>query len=213
MDAATRDWAAGLAAFVGDHRREHPVRGVESPQAATAERAILAAHLVSWLDDWVTLAEARRRWCAAVPGGVRDPDPVMVLTTSPAGIEAAESLLAGGHPVAAAERARIIPVTELEYRLWCIRHPDDGHERHVNHWTWVKTQVPPQREAEFARHPRAAGEAWWLHRTGTAGAGDADRRDCHLWRWNGVHAALVEPFIREGGVSTLADRRSAGGDD
>ena len=106
--------------------------------------------------------------------------------------------------LAAAEAWRIVPVTELEYRLWCIRHPDDDHRHHVNHWNWIKTRVPAQRHAEFARHPLGPGEAYWLHRVGTAGAGAADRRDCHLWRWNGRHAALLQAFVREGGVSHFA---------
>ena len=204
METATRDWATGLAAFADEHRRTHPVREAASPQAAAAERAILAAHLVSWLDDWSMLTEARRRWCAAVPGIGRDPDPVVVITTTTQGIAAAADLLAGGHPLAAAEASRIVPVTELEYRLWCIRQPDDGHQRHVNHWNWVKPQVPPQRAAEVVRHPLADGEAYWLHRTGTAGAGTADRRDCHLWKWNGRQAVLLEAGIREGRVAHFA---------
>ena len=203
METATRDWCAGLAAFASERRHAHPAPPPESPEVAAAERAILAAHLVSWLDDWSALLEARRRWVAVEPRGGRDPDPAVVLTTSIAGIAAAEALLQGGHPVATAERGRIIPVTELEYRLWSIRHPDE-HVRHVNHWSWIKTRVPPQRTAEFARYPLAPGDAYWLHRTGTAGAGAADRRDCHLWRWNGRHAALLQAFVREGGVSHFA---------
>ncbi|MFN9367532.1 MAG: hypothetical protein ACK6CT_02015, partial [Planctomycetia bacterium] len=68
----------------------------------------------------------------------------------------------------------------------------------VNHWSWLKTNVPSRREAEFARHPRAAAEAYWLHRAGTAGAGVADGRDCHLWKWTGRQAVLLEAFVREG---------------
>jgi hypothetical protein len=211
MQAPSRDWLAGLEAFVADWRRQRPARDdPSSGPEASAERAILAAHLVSWFDGLAAVQAARRRHVA---GGAGDPDCPIVLTTSAVGSAVAESLLAGGHPVAAAEAGRIIPVTELEYRLWCIRHPDERYDRHVNHWNCIKTRVPPQRAAEFARHPLGPGEAYWLHRTGTAGAGAADRRDCHLWKWNGVHAALVEPFVREGGVSTLADRRPAGGDD
>ena len=204
MQRETRDWCEGLAAIAGQRRRAQPVRQAESPAAAAAERAILATHLVSWLDDWSALMEARCRLVAEEPGAARDPDPVVVLTTSAVGIEAAESLLAGGHPVAAAEAGRIVAVTELEYRLWCIRNPDDDHRRHVTHWSWIKTRVPPQRQAEFARYPLGPGEAYWLHRSGTAGAGAADRGDCHLWRWTGRQAALLQAFVREGGVSHFA---------
>lgn len=211
MQVHSRDWLAGLGAFVAEWRRQRPAPAEASggPQGL-AERAILAAHLVSWFDGLPAVMEARRRFAASMAG---DPDCPVVLTTGGSGIEAAAALLAGGHPVAEAEAARIIPVTELEYRLWSIRSPDPGHARHLNHWNWIKTRVPPQRAREFARHPLAPGESWWLHRTGTAGAGAVDRRDCHLWKWNGVHAALVEPFIREGRVSHFAAGGPTDGDD
>jgi len=196
MTAATREWCAGLAAFAVERRGGQPPRLPESQSLAAAERAILATHLVAWLDDWATIMSARCEWTRGRLGA--DPDAGVVLTTSAVGIAGAEELLAGGHPLAAAEARRIVPVTELEYRLWCIRHPDEDHRHHMNHWSWIKTQVPLQRHREFARHPLGPGEAYWLHRAGTAGAGAADRRDCHLWRWNGRHAAIVEAFVREG---------------
>ncbi len=198
----TREWCAGLAGFAAERRAAEPPRHPDSPSVAAAERSILAAHLVAWLDDWTAIMSARSAWARGTPAA--DPDAGMVLTTSAVGIAVAVDLLAGGHPVATAEAWRIVPVTELEYRLWCIRHPDDDHRHHMNHWSWIKTRVPLRRHAEFARHPLGPGAAYWLHRVGTAGAGAADRRDCHLWRWNGRHAALLEAFVREGGVSHLA---------
>ena len=198
----TREWCAGLAGFAAERRAAEPPRHPDSPSVAAAERSILAAHLVAWLDDWTAIMSARSAWARGTPAA--DPDAGMVLTTSAVGIVVAVDLLAGGHPVATAEAWRIVPVTELEYRLWCIRHPDDDHRHHMNHWSWIKTRVPLRRHAEFARHPLGPGAAYWLHRVGTAGAGAADRRDCHLWRWNGRHAALLEAFVREGGVSHLA---------
>lgn len=211
MQAESRAWLGGLDAFIQEWRRQRPpsADAASAPQRA-AERAILAAHLVSWFDGFDAVGECRRRLVGAGPG---DPDPPVVITTSETGIEAVRDLLAGGHPVAVAAAGRILPVTELEYRLWCIRHPDAAHERHVNHWNWIKTRVPPQREREFARHRLGAGESFWLHRAGTAGAGEADRRDCHLWKWDGRHAALLEPFVREGRVSHFAAGGPAGGDD
>jgi hypothetical protein len=202
MQAESHGWLGGLEAFVREWRRQRPpgADAASAPQRA-AERAILAAHLVSWFDGFEAVGACRRRCVGEGPG---DPDPPVVITTSETGIEAAQDLLAGGHPVAAGEAGRILAVTELEYRLWCIRHPDELHLRHVNHWNWIKTRVPPQREREFVRHRLGAGESFWLHRTGTAGAGAADRRDCHLWKWNGRHAALLEPFVREGRVSHFA---------
>lgn len=202
MQDMTREWCAGLAAFAAERRGAEPPRHPDSPSLAAAERAILAVHLVAWLDDWTAVMSARCAWARGMSGA--DPDAGVVLTTSDVGIEVAEGLLAGGHPVAAAEARRIVPVTELEYRLWCIRHPDDDYRHHMNHWSWIKTRVPLQRHREFARHPLGQGEAYWLHRAGTAGAGGADRRDCHLWRWNGRHTTLLEAFVREEGASHLA---------
>jgi hypothetical protein len=201
MQQETREWLAGLVAFVADRRAGRRPSAAESAAAAAAERAIVAASLVSWFDDWTAVTAARRRWAGGDAAAGRDPDPALVLTTSAGGIEAAVALLGGGHPLAAAEARRIVAVTELEYRLWCIAHPDAGHRRHVNHWSWIKTRVPAQREAEFAAYPLGPGEARWLLRTGTSGAGAADRRDCHLWKWNGRHATLLQAFIPEGVVS------------
>ena len=72
--------------------------------------------------------------------------------------------------IEALARDRVEAVTELEYRLWCIRSPDDGFIRHVNLWNWIKTSVPTQRHAEFAASPLGPGECYWLHREGCAGA-------------------------------------------
>lgn len=189
----TRNWLAGLRDFAAARRAAATAATAARPAAErAAERAILATHLVCWLDGLESWGAARR----AVPDA--DPDPAIVLTTSAVGIEAADEMCAAAGTAAAAVRGRLACVTELEYRLWCIRQPDESYRLHVNHWNWLKTNVPRQREAEFARHPLAAGECYWLHRTGTAGAGEADRRDCHLWKWNGRHAALLQPFIREG---------------
>lgn len=204
MQAATRDWCDGLKAFIAERRATHPPAVPASAAQASAERNVLTTHLVSWFDDFPAVLAARRRWAGGAGEAGRAGDAGVVVTTSAVGIAATESILAGGHPLAAAEAWRIVPVTELEYRLWCIRHPDDDHDRHINHWSWIKTRVPAQRHAEFARHPLGPGEAYWLHRAGTAGAGAADRRDCHLWRWNGRHAALLQAFVREGGVSHFA---------
>lgn len=198
MRPETRGWLDGLRGFAAEHRRTKPPRISADAAEHAAERAILAAHLVSWLDD--LSADMASRQAA---GGDRDPDPAIVLTTTAAGIEAAETLAAGGHPLAVAIEPKLAAVTELEYRLWCIRAPDDTHRFHVNHWNWIKTRVPPQREGEFARHPLGPGERYWLHRTGTAGAAAADRRDCHLWKWNGRHASLLEARVREAAVSHL----------
>lgn len=218
MRPETHDWLEGLRDFATEHRRTKPLAQPTAPAQRAAERSILASHLVSWLDDLTELFAARQ---ATVPGA--DPDPAIVLTTTAVGIEAATALCTGshrghgghgGHPLAVSLAPAFAAVTELEYRLWCMRSPDEEHRLHVNHWNWIKTRVPPQRAGEFARHPLGPGESYWLHRTGTAGAGRGDRRDCHLWKWNGHHASLLEAHVREAAVSHL-DRSTAsdsGGD-
>lgn len=201
MQQHTRDWLEGLRGFADDHRTRRAAQGsrrsADEPAAAAraAERGILGSHLVSWLDGIESWTAARRAFAADAGS---DTDPAIVLTTSPVGIEAAAELCAMAGTPAAVLRSRLVAVTELEYRLWCIRHPDESFRLHVNHWTWLKTDVPARRHAEFAAHPLADGECYWLHRTGTAGAGTADRRDCQLWKWTGRHAALLQASIREG---------------
>ena len=166
---------------------------VPAGAAAAAERAILAAHLVAWLDTELAGLLAER---ASSSGSHRD-DPAMVLTTSPMGIAVAHEVLARNEPLTRQWARRFACVTERDYRLWCIRHPDPDHRWHVNHWSWIKTGVPPQRHAAFARWPLSPGEAYWLHRTGTTGVG-RDRRFCHLWRFDGRIATLLKPFVDEG---------------
>jgi hypothetical protein len=204
MLPAARDWLAGLREFAAAGRVEKPLAAAGSPAEQAAERMILAAQLSTWLAGCETILQARREALATGADPVQhDPDPAIVITTSPVGIAVAAEQFAGGSLPARAVAGRAAAVTELEYRLWCIRHPDDGYARHVNIWNWIKTRVPPQREAEFARHPLAAGEVYWLHRAGIAGAGRADRRDCHLWKWSGRHATLLEAFVTESGVAEL----------
>jgi len=211
MITDTHAWLAGLRAHAAAHRdhRPPPADGPLLP-VAVAERAILATDLTTRLATLGHLLAARM---AAVRSGGHpvDPEPAIVITTSFIGIAVVAELLAapmrGLQPLA----ARIAAVTELEYRLWCIRHPDDDWTRHVNLWSWVKTRVPGQRQAEFARHPLGPGEAYWLHRAGVCGAGAADTRHCHLWKWNGRHASLLQAFVREGSVGHLRPQGGGGG--
>ena len=192
MTPFTRRWLDGLRDFAAGHRATKPLPAATDPAAWAAEQSILGASFATRLADVGAIRAARRD-----RGDGCDPDPALVLTTSAAGIEAATGLLASSRDLALLVDDRLAVVTELEYRLWCIATPDDGYQAHVNLWSWIKTRVPEQRWAEFARHPLAAGEAYWLHRTGIAGAGRLDRRDCHLWKWNGRHAALLEAFVVE----------------
>jgi hypothetical protein len=198
----TRAWLDGLRDFAID-RRESAPRSVLSgdPAAWNAERSILGAALAARLSEVERYRTARLQRPAARDG--LDPDPAIVVTTSAPGIAACAGLLTTAGDVALLVGDRIVAVTELEYRLWCIRHPDDGYLRHVNLWNWVKTRVPEQRRHEFSRHPLGPDEAYWLHRTGLAGAGPLDRRECHLWKWNGRHAALLQAFVAERRVGEL----------
>lgn len=199
MLADTRAWLAGLQDFASQRRRDAPLPDLGQPSAEqAAERSILAAHLVTWLTDLDALLAARCTWIQMSGSApLADTDPAIVLTTSPVGIVAADDTLGPNATLSALAGPRLAVVSEPEYRLWCIRNPDDAYGLHVNLWNWIKTAVPPQRWPEFAAHPLTDGERYWLHRAGVAGAGSADRRDCHLWKWNGRHAALLQPFIRE----------------
>lgn len=198
MIQRSREWLAGLRDHVEHARRTAGPAGptgraVPSAAERAAERMILAASLVVWLEnEWPTLLAAR---CATLPSG-GDPDPAIVITTSAEGSAVVDETLARSEPLMASLRGQVVAVTEREYRDWTKGHPDSDHLLHVNHWSWVKTAVPEARRQEFARHPLAAGESFWLHRTGTTGCG-AERRFCHLWKWNGQAASLIQPFIDE----------------
>ena len=189
----TRAWLEGLVWFVAANRERKPVAEADDPDASAAERGIVAASLATRFAELESVREAWRLR-TGTPA-----DPVIVVTTSAAGMDAVTGLAADPF-LAAIMGDRLVAVSELEYRLWCIRNPDDDHQRHLNLWSWVKTRVPRQRWAEFAAFPLAEGETYWLHREGLAGAGPLDRRACHLWKWNGRHAALLRAFVAERGV-------------
>jgi hypothetical protein len=205
MRSDTRAWLDGLRGFATEERSPRPPPDDAPPTAAfAAERMIIAARLTALLVGIDLLTAARRTRGSGGTAGY-DPDAALVLSTGPAGLATAADLVGPTGPFSGLG-SRLVAVTERQYRLWCIRTPDPAFERHVNLWNWVKTRVPPERNAEFARHPLAAGESYWLHRVGVAGAGAADRHECHLWKWNGRHASLLEALVTEGVVG-----RGAGG--
>jgi hypothetical protein len=192
---STCEWLRGLREFVVVERRTRLPRSAAATAAAeAAERSIIGANLATRLAEIAAIRESRR----AFPD--RDPDPAIVITTSAVGIAATDDLLASSADLAALARDRVVAATEREYRAWCIRAPDEDFLHHVNVWSWIKMSVPERRRAEFAAYPLAAGEEYWLHREGCAGAAGFDRRSCHLWRWNGRHAALLRAFVVERGV-------------
>lgn len=205
MHTSTRTWLLGLCEFAAKQRLRKPLCEPAAAAERAAHRMILAAELATVLSGWERVLEARRAGQVGDAGGPEsDLDPALVITTSAVGIAVAEEEFAAGSVAARALANHAGVVTELEYRLWCIRQSDTGYRRHVNFWNWIKTSVPQQRYPEFNRHPLRTGDAYWLHRAGIAGAGSADRRDCHLWKWDGRHAALLEAFVAERGVSKLS---------
>lgn len=171
------------------------------PAAANAaERALLAASLVAWFDTTLPdlLAERAAEATAGGDGAGSglDAEPAIVITTTPAGCRAATDLLDRDDPLMRQVRGRCACVTELEYRRYCMRHPDQDYRLHIAHWSWIKSRVPAPWWPRFERWPLHAGECYWLHRTGTAGAG-RERRSSHLWKWNGTTASLLQPFVDE----------------
>ena len=194
----TDDWLVGLREFVRTQRLTKPLRSAaESPAAEAAMRSIIGGSLATWLANLAAVRRARR----VVPQA--SVDPAIVITTSLAGIDATAELLTSVGDLAALAGDRVEAVTELEYRLWCVRFPDEDFIHHVNIWNWVKASVPQQRHGEFAAYPLGSGDVYWLHREGCAGAAALDRRSCHLWKWNGRHAALLRAFVTERGVGPL----------
>jgi hypothetical protein len=200
MTSETDVWLDGLRQLAVAARLDSG--GDERPAAeVAAERALLAAQLGVWFDTELPglLAERAAEAAAGGRGESIDPEPAIVITTTAAGLGAAADLLGRDDPLVRQLRPRFACVTELEYRRWCMRHPDHDYLLHMAHWSWMKTSVPPQWRPRFSRWPLREGEAYWLHRTGTAGAGK-ERRSSHLWKWNGATAALLKPFVDESGA-------------
>lgn len=151
------------------------------PAVIAAKRAILA--------DWLS-----------GPGGIDvaaalslRPALAVVLTTSPEGFAAAESLSAR---LSARNADRFVAVTEIEYRGWCMRSPDETFHLHVNLWSWIKAPVPEVRRGEFAAWPIPPGAVRWLHRHGRRGA-DGERRGADLWAWDGIRASPLATGVDE----------------
>lgn len=189
MTPAARDWLAGLRRFSEEHRAPRPERRVPVPSepsdgegaALAAERRILAA----WLED-----RGRSLFEAAL---AERPGAVVVFTTTPAGFDAA-SRLAEAFPATDAERLAV--VTEIEYRGWCMRSPDEAFRLHENLWSWIKRPVPERRRRDFAAWPIPPTHRYWLHRQGRCGAA-GEWRSADLWRWDGTAAMLLSEQVSE----------------
>lgn len=189
MTPDARDWLAGLRRFSEQHRAPRPERRVPVPSetvvvASTAEAlAAQAGILDRWLEDH---GAGIRALFAERPGAA------IVLTTTPPGFVAAERFRAG---LAAADAERFAAVTEIEYRGWCMRSPDEHHRLHDNVWSWIKAPLPAARAGEFAAWPIPDGHAYWLHRRGRGGA--RTWRSADLWQWDGRTATLLASDVSE----------------
>jgi hypothetical protein len=181
MNPTAARWLEGLRDFVARYRASRPVLAAATPEQR-GQQPILATHLATWIDGEAATLPITH----AIP-----------LTTSDIGVVVIEECLTRPEPLIASLAPRILPVREIEYRLYTKAHPDPDRAFHLNHWSWIKAPVPQQRHAEFHAWPIQAGEAYWLHRTGTSGPGEAESRHTHLWKWTGSHAVLLKPFIQE----------------
>ncbi len=153
--------------------------GLSLPLAAQAE--LLAAHAVAW--GIPTL----NRLAATFPDGA------IVVTTSPPGL-APWSDLISRLPAPVAER--VATATEIEYRGWCMRSPDEAHELHAVIWSWIKAPLPPQRRPEFASFPIPASADYWVLRYGHAG-GVEGGHSADLFAWDGAMTTRLATGITE----------------
>ena len=114
-------------------------------------------------------------------------------TVSAPGLDAVGALIAR---LPESMRERVAIATELEYRFWCMRSPDQSHRLHVTLWTWLKAPLPRQRRSEYARHPIPATASYWLLRYGFAEHGD-EWRSADLYAWDDCVATLLERGVSE----------------
>lgn len=195
MRPAARDWLDSLRRFSTEHRLSRPQRpepvpvktgtghsagaGLSLPLAAQTE--ILAAHAVAW--GIPTL----NRLAATFP------DSAIVVTTSPPGVAPWSNLIAR-LPALIAER--VATATEIEYRGWCMRSPDESYELHAVVWSWIKAPLPPQRRPDFASFPIPASADYWVLRYGHTTA-DEGGHSADLFAWDGAVATHLASGITE----------------
>jgi hypothetical protein len=195
MRPAARDWLDRLRRFSTEHRLSRPQRpepvpvetgtghsaGASLPLPLAAQTEILAAHAIAW--GIPTL----NRLAAAFPDGA------IVVTTSPTGLTAWSDLISR-LPAPVAER--VATATEIEYRGWCMRSPDESHELHAVVWSWIKAPLPPQRRPEFASFPIPARADYWVLRYGHTTADEGDH-SADLFAWDGAVATRLASGITE----------------
>lgn len=195
MRPAARDWLDGLRRFSAEHRLSRPQRPEPVPAetgsghssgsglslASAAQASILAAHAAVW--GMPTLDRLAKT----------SSDGAIVVTTSPPGLAAWGDLIAR-LPAPLAERLAV--ATEIEYRGWCMRSPDEAHELHAVVWSWIKAPLPPQRRTEFASFPIPASADYWVLRYGHAGGVDGGH-SADLFAWDGSVATPLATGITE----------------
>lgn len=190
MTPATEQWRDGLIAFLARDRQKPRHRSVTDPEPAVIAEAerIVTASVQQWLSHGLAAhLDARRAWIASFPrdqATAFDTDPAILLTTTPLGLPIAERL-------ADDDGRGIICLLEVEYRRWCREQPDAELRHHVVAWDWVKTGLPKVRQGDFPAYPLAAGEQYWLHRTGIAGAAPEEFRNSALLAFNGTTSRLL----------------------
>ncbi|MCY3013867.1 MAG: hypothetical protein NT171_04070 [Planctomycetota bacterium] len=196
MRPAAGDWLDRLRRFSAEHRLSRPQRSepvpaetgarhragiTSSAPAHAAQTEILAAHAKSWGLPTLTQIAAT---C---------PDGAIVVTTSPPGLAAWSDLIASlPTPLA----RRVATATEIEYRGWCMRSPDESHRLHAVVWSWIKAPLPPQRRPDFARFPIADSADYWVLRYGHSGGGEGEQSG-DLFAWDGAVARLLATGITE----------------
>lgn len=195
MRPAARDWLDSLRRFSTEHRLSRPKRpepvpvetgtghsaGASLSLPLAAQTEILAAHAIAW--GIPTL----NRLAAAFPDGA------IVVTTSPPGLTAWSDLISR-LPVPISER--VATATEIEYRGWCMRSPDESHVLHAVVWSWIKAPLPPQRRPEFASFPIPASADYWVLRYGHTSAADGGH-SADLFSWDGAVATRLATGITE----------------
>ena len=189
MTPSTRAWRDGLIAFLAEDRRRPRHRSTADPERAVLEEVQRVVHqsVSQWLTETLPNQLQRRRGRVSVlPGEASgfDPDPAVLLTTTPIGLPIAEQL-------AADDPHGVVCLLEVEYRRWCRRQPDEAMQHHVTAWNWVKTNLPRVRQDDFPQHPLAPGESYWLHRTGIAGVTTDELRNTALLAFDGTRTRLL----------------------
>lgn len=195
MRPAARDWLDGLRRFSTEHRLSRPQRPepvpveagaghvpapVTSP-ASAAQASILGTHAVAWGTPTID------RVAAVFTSGA------IVVTTSPPGLAAWSDLIAR-LPTPLTERLTV--ATEIEYRGWCMRSPDEPHELHAVIWSWIKAPLPSQRRSEFASFPIPASADYWVLRYGYTSAHEKGH-SADLFAWDGSEAIPLATGITE----------------